>query len=495
MMKRLFILILALITLVGCSNKQVVYVEPEVNSVFYEIYVGSFYDSDGDGMGDLKGVRQKLDYIQYDLGATGVWLMPINPSPTYHKYDVMDYKDIDPQYGTLEDFDALVQEMDERGMDLILDLVLNHSSTQHPWFKEAKEALLNDNCDVTETCDYYNFSYEPVIGYHMLYSNVWYEGGFWDQMPDLNLDNESLREEIVDIAQFWLDKGVDGFRLDATTHFYDDSGEKNIEFLRWFYDEVKTINPNAYVVGEAWTGDLIVHDMYRSGIDSFFNFSGSQNSGYIVKALRSQNGERLAEQVETYNTKLKANNPNGIDAVFLSNHDNNRSAGYLVTLEDQKMAANMYLLMPGNVFIYYGEEVALKGSGIDENKRLPIPWNDKGDNMPKGPENADYTQSEYTYVDKALNDKDSLLNHYQKVIQIRHQYPSISRGTIETVDLGNRALYALEHAGEVLVVHNLGEETIEFDLEHKSIVVVYGEASSKDNTINIKGNSSIVIEK
>lgn len=494
MMKKLFVSLSVFFILVGCS-KEAEYVQPEVNSVFYEIYVGSFYDSDGDGSGDLEGVRQKLDYIQYDLGATGVWLMPIHPSPTYHKYDVMDYKGIDADYGTMEDFDNLVNEMNERGMTLILDLVLNHSSTQHPWFQEAKYAMVEGSCDGVVTCEYYNFTSEYQSRYHLLSEGIYYEGGFWDQMPDLNLDSVSLRNELVEIAKFWIDKGVGGFRLDATTHFYDGEKEKNIEFLNWFNSEVKAINPDAYIVGEAWTTDAIIQDMYQSGIDSFFNFGTSQNSGAILKSMRNGDGKALSNMIANYNAILKENNENAIDAVFLSNHDNNRSAGYFITLEDQKKAASIYLLMPGNPFIYYGEEVALKGSGKDENKRLPIAWDASGEGMPNPPKDADYKAQEYTYVDEALKDKDSLLNHYKKVIYLRNQYPSISRGMVESVDLGSNALYALAHNDDIMVVHNLGKEQVSFDLDHDKVVGVNGEFSVKGNTITLEEGTSVIIER
>jgi len=493
-MRKFLSILLILLILVGCS-KGSDYVKPEVNSVYYEIYVGSFYDSDGDGMGDLEGVRQMLDYIQYDLGATGIWLMPIHPSPTYHKYDVVDYEAIDPDYGTMEDFDRLVEDMNERGMDLILDYVINHSSSQHPWFVTAKNAHQNGTCEGVVECDFYNFSNEYVSGYHKINSNLYYEGDFWSEMPDLNLNNKTLKSYLIDTAKFWLDKGVKGFRLDATTHFFDEIKEDNINFLKWFNTEIKAIKPDAYLVGEAWTSDGIILDMYESGIDSYFNFGLSQNTGQILKSINSKNGRTLSEYVANYQDKLKEKNPNGIDAVFISNHDNNRSAGYLVTEQKQKFAASIYLLMPGNPYIYYGEEVALKGSGIDENKRLPMPWNERGEGVTQPPSGANYTQDTYIYVEDALKDKNSLLNHYKHVISIRNSYPSISRGITSSLDLGNDALYALAHNEDVVIVHNLGEETIEFELEHAKIILVNGSAKSKGNTITIDGETSIVIEK
>lgn len=495
-MRKLWILCLTGFILSGCSSKSnTPYIAPEVNSVYYEIYVGSFYDSDGDGMGDLSGVLEKLDYIQYDLGATGIWLMPINPSPTYHKYDVVDYKGIDQAYGSMEDFNQLIAAMNERGMDLILDLVLNHSSAQHPWFIKAKNAVLNNTCDTVKECDYYIFEKTSYPGFTQLTQDVWYESVFWDQMPDLNLDNESLREEILDIAKFWLDKGVKGFRLDATTHFYQENSSLNIEFLNWFNDEVKAIRNDAYLVGEAWTGESIVTRMYESKIDSFFNFGFAQNSGRIVRALRNEKGHDLAKYTQHYQETIRSYNEHAIDAIFLSNHDNDRSAGYLLDENQKKMAANVYLLMPGNVFLYYGEEIAMRGSGIDENKRMPMLWS-KTDKTGKtfGPSNANYTLRDPQYVDDAMKDKDSLWNHYKKVISVRNKYSSIARGDVISLDLGHSELYALDH-GDVIVIHNLSNKTLSYQKDYREVVSVYGNISSKGNNITMEGYSTLVIVK
>ncbi len=493
-MKRILLSLSILLVLSSCSSQKDTE-KPEVNSVYYEIFVGSFYDSDEDGMGDLKGVQTKLDYIQNDLQATGIWLMPINPSPTYHKYDVMDYTGIDPQYGTMEDFDDLVAEMNSRDMDLILDFVLNHTSTKHPWFIKAKEAMLNDECDVVIECDFYNFSSTYKGRYHRINDNLFYEAGFWSEMPDLNLDNEVVRENILTSAKFWLDKGVKGFRLDATTHFYDDSLENNIEFLRWFNDEIKAYKPDSYLVGEAWTSESIITEMYSSGIDSFFNFSTSQQDGRVVRALRSGNGNSLSKYVESYQSNIKDANKDSIDAVFLSNHDNNRSAGYLIKPEDKRMAASIYLLMPGNPFIYYGEEVEMKGSGIDENKRLPIIWSHKDKTgQTKGPVDATYKQENQLSVEDALRDKNSLLNHYKSIIKIRNAYPDISRGQYEALDLGHDALYG-SRQNKTIVVHNLSDESIEFEMDNKKVVKVSGKFKVKGSSIKIEGKSSIIIEE
>lgn len=487
-MKKLLMLLLVL-GLSACSAKPAPYVSPEVNSVYYEIYVGSFYDSNGDGKGDLMGVVEKLDYIQKDLGATGIWLMPINPSPSYHKYDVKDYKAIDPQYGDMEDFDTLVNEMNERGMDLIIDLVLNHSSREHPWFIEAVEGMKSNNC--TDKCDYYTFSDTPQPLYNQIGKDLYYESEFSDTMPDLNLDNENVREEIKDITKFWLDKGVKGFRLDATSHFYSDNVEKNTEFLTWFNDYALSLKEDVYIVGEAWKPQSIIHSMYASGI-SFFNFPMSQNSGQIFKSIKAGQGNQLAKLVESYNNVIKEKNPKGFDSVFLSNHDNGRSAGYLGDdLQRQKLAASTYLLMPGNVFIYYGEEIGMKGSGRDENKRLPMLW---GDDLGKTlkPSDADYEGNNDMTVKDQMSESESLWNHYKKVIQIRNQYPKIARSQAKAVDLGHPSLFALDYDG-VIVVHNFSKETQEFSGDYTVLDNSLG-GGQKGGTITLKSYESIIIE-
>lgn len=431
----------------------------------YEIFVYSFYDSDGDGIGDLNGVTRKLDYINdgddttdTDLGCNEIWLMPISPSTTYHKYDVTDYKDIDPEYGTLEDFDNLVSECHKRGIIVIIDTVFNHSSSQHPWFIEATDYLkdhpgpefltdtANDGTSDSSTAlaqaisecpslEYYNFSnekqqgYEPVAG-----TDYFYEARFWSEMPDLNLDSEALRQELSDITHFWTDRGVDGFRLDATTYYYTSQDQKNIEFLKWLKDD----NKDAYFVGEAWVNAATYQKYYESGIDSFFNFDFAGSEGIIASTVRSTSpASRFGESLEKSEKAISGTYDTAIDAPFYTNHDMARSAGYYTGSggEDKiKLAYGLSLIMSGNSFIYYGEELGMKGSGKDENKRAPMYWTaSEGEGMCKGPKAMDYFKMKYPALDEQTTDPSSIYNYFKNAIRLRNTFPVVARGTTTTV--------------------------------------------------------------
>ena len=271
---------------------------------YYEVFVYSFYDSDDDGIGDIKGLTEKLDYINDgddsttdDLGLNGLWLMPIMPSTTYHKYDVIDYCDIDPEYGTLEDFKALVEECHNRDMTVIIDFVMNHTSSQHEWFLTACEYLQGlDGKEPSESecpyLGYYNFSKEKVADYYYQVPGTdwYYEGKFWSEMPDLNLENEAVRQEFSDIVDFWLEMGVDGFRLDAAKEYYSDNTTANIEVLTWFNDMVKEKKEDAYIVAEVWTEADVYAKYYESGIDSVFDFGFANSDGLIANAVKGISG-------------------------------------------------------------------------------------------------------------------------------------------------------------------------------------------------------------
>jgi alpha-amylase len=511
------ILIFAMSFMGGCSTRKDINIIEDNYRNYYEIFVRSFYDSDGDGIGDIKGIIEKLDYLKdnnyktmEDLGVDGIWLMPIMPSPTYHKYDVTDYYSIDPQYGTMKDFEELIKSCKERGVKVIIDLVLNHSSSKHPWFLSARKSLTIDPCGKSvcihsELCrehnkyvKYYNFSKEARSGYHSkdMPAGWYYEGVFWDQMPDLNLDNPEVQKEIEAIGKFWIDKGVSGFRLDAVTSFYTGNTSKNVEFLKTFNEKMKSFKGDIYIVGEAWSDANTITEYYKSGVDSFFNFPYAEATGKIAAAIRSKNGAQFSKSLEDWQNQFKKINPKAMDAPFLSNHDMGRSGGFLSrNLALEKMAASLYLMIPGNSFIYYGEEIGLLGSGIDENKRLPLLWSTtdkKGITM--APPNANYEISLEGGVKEQEKDEASLLQFYKKAIRVKNENPEIQRGMLTSIDLGNEGVcaYSLDYENsKVYIIHNLLDSSIELKLKNKEYtkLKLKGQLNANGGNILLKGDS------
>lgn len=485
----------------------------------YEIFVYSFYDSDGDGIGDLKGVDEKLDYVNdndpstgTDLGATEIWLMPISPSPTYHKYDVTDYTAIDPEYGTMEDFEQLVADAHERGIRVITDMVMNHTSTEHPWFREAAAYLeqLPEGAEPEEKAcpyvTYYNFSREKLDGYVPLAGSDWYyEARFWEGMPDLNLDNPKVRDELRDIAAFWLDKGVDGFRLDATTSYYTDDTGRNIEFLSWYTKAVKEINPDAYLVGEGWTDQTTYAQYYQSGIDSMFDFDFSGQEGMIAKLARGKtDASGFSDAMAKEEALYSGYNASYVNAPFYTNHDMARSAGYFTgdNGSEVKLAQGLNLMMGGNAFLYYGEEIGMKGSGKDENKRAPMYWtSDAGaPGMCRGPEAMDEIRMKYAPLSDQQQDPSSIWHYVREAVKIRSAFPVIARGETTTIEaLSDRDVDVfLRSAGPakttgaaamepVTIVVNTSDETKTLDLSkagdhaHTLAAVLNAGAGAQDN--------------
>ena len=483
---------------------------------YYEVFVYSFYDSDGDGIGDLKGLISKLDYINdgddttdTDLGCNGLWLMPVHPSPTYHKYDVTDYYDIDPVYGTLEDFQELLAACDERGIKVIMDLVLNHSSSGHPWFQEACAYLrdLGDAEPDVTVCpyfDYYHFTKDPAAGYSAVNGTDWYyEAQFWSEMPDLNLDCEALREEIRNITQYWLDMGVGGFRLDAVKEYYTDNVQDNIDFLTWLTDTVKSQKEDAYLVGEAWVNISSYSQYYASGMDSLFDFSFAGAEGVIAKVMNGSAAERYGTAVAELDETFGQYNKNYIDAPFYTNHDMARSVGYYVGENADnrvKMAEAMNLFMSGSAFLYYGEELGMRGSGKDENKRAPMYWSKNSDveGMCDGPADMDDFEMKYDSLEEQEQDPSSIYRYVRKAIKIRNQNPEIARGVAEYLEeVSSHDVCVLRKTyedSELLLVFVTGADAQSVDL---SGVALNGHPVNEDTEVRamlVTGEEQITVE-
>ena len=429
----------------------------------YEVFVYSFADSNGDGIGDLRGLTEALDYIGdgdpaagQDLDCSQIWITPVFPSPTYHKYDAQDYMDIDPQFGTLEDFDALVNACHARGIRLILDLALNHTSVEHPWFKEAAsylKALPSDRDPVYEECPYvwyYNFTKEPYQGCAPLEDTGWYyEARFWEGMPDLNLSTPAVKDALSEVMRFWLERGADGFRLDALTSYYTDNIEGSIDFLSWVVDTVKGIKPEATLVGECWASQDLYARYYDSGIDSLFDFAFSGADGLIANVVKgSRKASAFGQALEEEEALYASHNPSYVNAPFYTNHDMARSAGYYAYDDGArtKLSGGLNLLMTGSVYVYYGEELGMKGSGKDENKRAPMYWATKGEDpasseeagilsgrMTAGPPDMDSFDMKFEGYDRQKEDPYSVFNYYRNAIRLRNAFPVIAQGKTSVV--------------------------------------------------------------
>ncbi len=486
------------------------------NRVFYEIFVGSFSDGNGDGKGDLRGLIDRLDYLNdgdpasgKSLGVEGLWLMPINPSPSYHKYDVTGYTKVDSSYGTVDDMKELAAACHERGMTLIIDLVLNHTSKYHPWFTAAQKARSEGDA-LSRYYDFYSVSTEHTGGGWYYFAtdpegrDWYYEGNFDSGMPELNYDCEAVWEEIGKIFSFWLsDVGIDGFRLDAVKYFcYGDDG-KNVEVLRRLRAMAESVKSDVYLVGENWSAQESIA-LYDQAIGCF-DFPFSQAEGYVGSAVLMKDAEYFVTSAAYYYNLIHSKNPDAILRPFLSNHDMDRCAGYFSVSNGQmQMAANLYLLYSGSPFLYYGEEIGMKGSRgssmSDANRRLAMLWGD-GDTV-RDPGSASYSgqnQINGTVLSQVGKD-DSLFTHYKKLLALRAANPEIARGEVSAVYFGNSAVAGLRFTYEgstVYVIHNLGSTEVTVDVSGLGKVLRgfagEGEASLRKGGLTLSGRTSAII--
>lgn len=457
MKKRVFLLLLLLALLFSAHALAM------DRGVYYEIFVRSYADSNGDGIGDLNGLTQKLDYLS-SLKIKGIWLMPVFPSPSYHGYDVTDYRSIKADYGTMADFDAFLAAAHERGMKVLLDIPFNHTSSEHPWFIESKDPT-------SEKRSWYHWADETTAGVNLKQSvwgnsvwketeSGWYYALFWDGMPDLNFDSPAVRQEVISIVQYWLDKGVDGFRLDATSHIYGEGEEsltqdteRSAEWWQEFFTAVKGSHPDCYILGEAWENVERRAQLLR-GLDSALDFDVGE---YITDLVKSGGSGKVYVQKlqKIYDAYAKVRE-NVVDAPFLTNHDQNRIYGMVgAKPERAKMAAGMLLTLPGNPIVYYGEEIGMLGAKPDEEIRTPMLWGG-GDSL-----QASWRESRYNKLTKPVaeqqGDPSSLLSHYKTLIALRNDHPALLTGTLSYFDAGNDVLasYTMQGGDETLyVIHN-----------------------------------------
>ena len=371
--------------------------------IVYQIFTGSFNES-------LKGITQKLDYIK-DLGAGEIWLTPIFSSPSYHGYDITDYYSINPKLGTMEDFEELVSEAHKRDIKIMLDMVFNHTSDQHPWFIKSREGD-------EQYRDYYIWSNHnphtnqtPMNGNPWAYSvesrpSAYYYNSFCDSMPNLNHNNWKVKEEIMNICRFWINKGVDDFRLDAVRWTYFNH-EEGVEFWRWFAEEVRKMKPDIYLVGECWSSDN-VSKKYQDALGSCFEF---ELANHII--------DKLNWGCLKYIGIYCDGNHNINNSLFLSNHDLNRILTDLFNSKSKmKIASALLFSLPGTPYIYYSEELGMLGTKEfgDEGVRKPMPWEE---------------------VEAQKQTPSSLYRHYKNLIRIRNNEVALRKGTFENITTNN----------------------------------------------------------
>ncbi len=459
----------------------------ENGSVSYEIFVRSFYDTNNDGIGDLNGVTAKLPYLK-DLGIKTIWLMPVMPSPSYHGYDVTDYYAIHKDYGTMEDFENLTAEAKKQNIDIMIDIVFNHSSDKHPWFTKSYQDYINNNTTEDSKKDWYCWSEISKAGHSIYNNDKYYEARFSHTMPDFNTENEKVRDEMVNILKFWVDKGVDGFRFDAVKYFDFENTSYNVSFLTNIKDRLCEYAPNTYFVGECWANIDTINSYYKSSFDSFFKFNASLesygNDAILSQVKGNKKANDFAKLIESQERKMKEANPNAYSSYFLSNHDMDRSSNSFLSLHAYAAASLTYLL-PGTPFMYYGEEISLKGKRntspddqSDVRRRLPMIWsstNKKGECEFPEKNRMDLANNEQVKigVEDQLNAGYSLVNHYKKVINMRNKYPFIKQSvfTNETENLNTEnehvLAYRLSYGDEyIIVIHNFEYSNVEIDVSN-----------------------------
>ena len=437
----------------------------------YEVFVRSFQDSDGDGIGDIPGLISRLDYIndgnertRTDLGARCIWLMPVAESPSYHGYDVTDYYRIERDYGTNEDFRRLIAESHRRGIRVLVDMVLNHASSEHPFF----QAALRDPASPYRAW----FRWSPTrptelnpwgqSNWHKSpIRDEWFYGFFWSGMPDLNYTHRPVMEEAKKIARFWLEEmDVDGFRLDAIPYLVEEPGRINHSagthaVLREYAAFVRSIKPEAYTVGEVSDNSDAMPAYYPDQLDSHFAFEVADS---LISAVRRGTAAGLLAPI----LRLQRELPDDRWSPFLRNHDQPRTRTELGgDMAKARLASFLLLTLPGVPFVYYGEEIGMLGAKPDERLRTPMQWSPvRGGGFTRGTPWQQMQEDSLVATVEAQNGvPGSILELHRRMIPLRDSNAALASGELIPLVASNDAVTAYlrrEGASVVLVVANLG---------------------------------------
>jgi glycosidase len=445
------------------------------DAVMYQIFVRSFQDSNGDGVGDLQGIIQRLDALRAlpgasgkkALGVTGLWLTPVFRSPSYHGYDATDYRAIQPAYGTLSVFKKLIREAHKRGMRVILDLMVNHTSRKHPWFRRAVKARTpaHRNWYVWRDRDP---GWRQPWGQGRVWHSIgesYYYGLFWGGMPDLNFRHPPVRKAIHGIVRHWLKLGVDGFRLDAARYiFANGPGAKQYEqpetfaFWRTFRTHAKRTSKSALLVGEIWAKSKQIQPYCQGDMfDLAFHFPLANAIRLSVSAMEAAPLWKV----------LSRSYSRGCWATFLSNHDQRRIFSQLAQNKPMmRNAAFLLLTLPGTPFLYYGEEIGMINGPQrgDLAKRTPMRWGQTrfAGFSPRRPWTA--LSNMKTSVAAQRRDRGSLWHWYRRLIALRHRVVALRRGSMKRLWLkgkGKDGVVAFVRKGQqktVWVLVNTSDE-------------------------------------
>ncbi len=429
-------------------------------SVTYQIFVPSFADANGDGIGDLKGITARWDYLR-NLGVETILLSPVFPSPSYHKYDVTDYFDIDRQYGSLESFSYFIKDAHENGFNVVLDMPLNHCSKKHPWFVDA---LKNTN-SIYHNC--FLWTEKPPAAekgqWHLPkdekgnpIGRTYYYGYFSHDMPDFNYDNTLVVEEAKKICTFWLQQGVDGFRMDAAQHIFKEH-EKNVAFWKTISETCKAEKKNVYIVAEVGSSFSVIAP-YLKSVDACFNFDLAAE---IVNDLKTEDASTFALKMDKIISNYSGVKKGYLDAVFLTNHDQNRVMSEMKgNVAKAKLAATILFTLPGIPYIYYGEELGMQGQKPDENIREPFPFDrPSSDNMrTRWMKPLFNTEKNTIPAMQQMTDGNSIYTHYSRMINLRKNTRALRFGTYENAAFTSKNVlgyYRIYNNLICLVVHNV----------------------------------------
>lgn len=485
--KSLFLITLSALSIISCGNNLTV--DDDLNNIsikndnyrnYYEIFVTSFADSNGDGIGDLKGITDKLDYIS-NLGYTGIWLTPIFKSPSYHKYNTSDYFTIDEDFGTTDDLKELVTKAHEKNIKVILDIALNHSSKSNKLFslacgaygKYLRNEVLTDS--EKEYMTYYSFvknKEDAKSGRYQFTSNggsdFYYECNFDDDMPEFNCDSPYVIEYFKSILEYYLDLGVDGYRLDAVKYYYLNNTSKNVEFLNKINSIVKNKKSDAYIVGECFDNGGIISQYAESEIDSLFYFPASQANGFINNVFNLQGA--LYDDYLDGIYELINDSKNQIPAPFLSNHDVTR-INYSSDIVWDKFMYGLLSMLNGTTFTYYGDEIGMVGNvPPDQNVRIPMNWGEDSSYTCDILSGTTATEYPFPSVEEQLDDETSLLNYYKKANNIRNKHLEIARGEVKTL---------LDDSENYVIVINK-----EYDDSNLGIAINFNQKNSYELNLN-----------